>query len=534
MGSSLVDYFQNLLNRFLTFWGELSRRQQIIFSSIVGVSIIVVGGLLYWSLQPQMVVLYNRQMSAQEASSIANQLDEMGANYDVEGNIIKVPLARVDQLRLQLAEQGIQPSSTVGFEIFEQGSIGITDFERMVRYKRALEGSLTRSIESNPKVVEAHVDIAMPRQEAVFQENKRDVKATVKIELRPYTSLDKESVRGMVSLVSYGVVGLKKENVVITNQNDQVLTDVLDSSEGGMTSKQAKQIEIKSKIENRMESKLLESLGQVLTRDRISVAVTAAMDFDHIKKRLEKYTMPEGSFEQLKASEKQSSKSLEGRGVQPGGPAGSESNIPGAEETEDQMTDYQSNSSVVNYFANKTVTNIVRDPAVNNISAMVTVDGTYDQQTENGQVDYEYQPPSEQKMDKIRQLAQAAIGFNEQQGDQIQVSTIQFDRSDELRERRQARQQAEFRRQIAYFVAGAIALILLIAGGLYWLRRRSQQTAETEEEQVEPEVPSRDLMAEVSVDEMEREENLERIEEAAQDDPEGVAKILRTWFTAEA
>lgn len=532
MGSSLVDYLQNLLNRFLSFWQDLSSQQQVIFSSILAVSLLVVGSLLYWSLQPQWVVLFNREMSAQEASKISTQLEEMGVPYNVEGSVIKVPLSRVDRLRLRLAEQGIQPSSTVGFEIFEQGSIGITDFERMVRYKRAVEGSLTRSIQSNPKIRQAFVDVAMPRQEAIFKEDEKPVKATVKLDLKPYTNLGKENVRGIVNLVSYGVVGLDPENVVVTDQNDRVLSDKLDDGGSDVTSKQAKQLEVKSKIEDKLEGKLQQSLGRVLTRDRLSVAVTAAMDFDHIEKKKEEYTMPEGSFEQLKASQKKSSKDLEGKGVQPGGPAGSESNVPGAEETEDQLTDYEEQESVVNYFANKSVTNIVEDPALDRVSAVVTVDGTYEQQTVGGQLEYEYEPPSEEQMGKIRELARAAIGFNEDRGDQIQVNTLQFDRSEEIESRREERRQAEFRRQVAYFVAGAIALTLLIAGGLYWLRRRRR--AAREQEEVQPDVPSRDLMAEVSVDEMEREENLERIEEAAEQSPEDVAKILRSWFTAEA
>lgn len=532
MGSSVVEYLQNVLDRVLTFWSDLSRQQRIIFSSIIGVSILVVGGLLYWSLQPQWVVLFNREMSPQEASKISSQLEDMGVRYQVDGSAIKVPLSRVDRLRLQLAEQGIQPSSTVGFEIFEEGSIGITDFERMVRYKRAVEGSLTRSIQSNPKIKAAHVDVAMPRQEAIFKEDEKDVKATVKVELKPYTNLKKENVKGIVRLVSYGVVGLNDNNVVVTDQNDRVLSDVLKDDDGGMTSKQAKQIEIKSRIEEKLEGKLKQSLGRVLTQDRMSVAVTTSMDFDRIEKKLEKYTKPEGSFEQLKASEEQTTKDLKGKGVTPGGEAGSESNIPGAEETKDQQTEYHEDKSIVNYFANKTVTNIVQDPALGRISAVVTVDGTYEETVEDGELQYNYEPPPEEKMEKIRQLAQAAIGFNEERGDQIQVNSIQFDRSDELQKRREERRQAQFRRQVAYFIAGALALTLLVAGGLYWLRSRRTTAEETED--VESDVPSRDLMAEVSVEEMEKSEQLRRIEETAEENPEDVAKILRTWFTAEA
>lgn len=526
-----MNLLQNLFNQFLSYWNDLTRRQQVIFSSIMGVSLLVIVGLLYWSLQPQWVVLYNREMSPQEASKISSQLDDMGVPYQIEGNIIKVPLSRVDRLRLQLAQQGIQPSSTVGFEIFEKGSIGITDFERMVRYKRALEGSLTRSINSNPKIKDSHVEVAMPRKEALFKEDEEPVKATVKLELEPYSDFGKENVRGIVNLVSYGVVGLEPQNVVVMDQNDRMLSDMLEDGEDSFNDKKAKQLQVRSKIEDKLESKLQQSLGRVLTRDRLSVAVTANMDFDRIERKREEYTKPEGSFEQLKASEKQTSKDLQGEDVQPGGPAGTESNIPGAEETTGGTTDYQEESSVVNYFANKTVTNIVKDPALTRVSTVVTVDGTYEEVTENGETRYEYQPPSEEQMQKIKELARAAVGYNEQRGDQIEVTTLQFDRSEEIEERREERRQAEFRRRAAYFIAGVIALTLFIGFILYWLRSRRSRGTETEE--VEPEVPSRDLMAEVSVDEMEREETLEELEQAAEESPENFARILRSWFATE-
>lgn len=519
------------MNQFLSYWDDLTRRQQVIFSSIVGVSFLVIVGLLYWSMQPQWVVLYNRQMTPQEASQISSQLDDMGVRYQIEGNVIKVPLSRVDRLRLQLAEQGVQPSSTVGFEIFEKGSIGITDFERMVRYKRALEGSLKRAINSNPKITNSHVEIAMPRKQALFEEDEKPVKATVKLELEPYSNFGKENVKGVVNLVSYGVVGLKPENVVVMDQNDRILSDELDDSSEGLSDKQAKQLQVKTRVEDKLESKLRQSLGRVLTRDRISVAVTANMDFDRIEKQLEHYTKPEGSFEQLKASEKQVSKNLQGQDVQPGGPAGTESNIPGAEETQGGTTNYEEQSSVVNYFANKNVTKIVKDPALNRISAVVTVDGTYEEVTENGEIQYEYNPPTDEQMNKIQELARAAIGYNQERGDQIEVTSLQFDRSEEIAERRREQRQADFRRRAAYFIAGVIALTLFIGFILYWLRSRRSQAPETEE--VEPEVPSRDLMAEVSVDEMEREETLDDLEQAAEENPENFARILRSWFATE-
>lgn len=529
----MQQYLRNLWEQFVGFWNDLNRRQKYVLGGIVSITVLVSAGLLYWSMQPQWVVLYNRQLEVQEASKIARELENIGVPYRLDGNVIKVPFSRVQRLRLQLAESGIQPTSTVGFEIFEQGGIGITDFERQVRYKRALEGSLARSIMTNPTIENAQVHISLQREPALFKEDEEPVKASIKVETKPYESLSRENVEGIINLVSYGVVGLEPKNVAVLNQNDRILSDFR-KEEGGLTSSKVRQLQVRERIESKLEQKLRTSLGRVLTPDRLSTAVTVNMDFDRIEKRMEHYRQPEGAFEQLKASEKQTSRKLSGRDVQPGGPAGAESNIPGAEAVDTGgVTRYSEDKSVVNYFADKNVTTITKDPAITRVSATVTVDGQYNQVTgEDGSVKFEYQPPGEEKMAKIERLAKAAIGFNEQRGDQIAVTNLQFDRSEEIARRRQKAQQTEYQRKLSYFIAAAIGLTLFVGAIIFWWIRRGQPEEEAEE--TRPEIPSRDLMAEVSIEEQQREETRERIQEAAKDNPETVAQILRTWFVEEA
>lgn len=527
----MVDYVQDLWDRVLSFWNQLTQRQQIIAGSIVLVATAVVAVLLYWSTQPQLVVLYNRELETQEAGEIASQLDEMGVTYEVEGNLIKVPFTRVDQLRMRLAQEGIQPTSTVGFEIFEEGGIGITDFERQMRYKRALEGSLIRAIRTMKGIKNVEIKLGLPREQALFKEDEEPVTASVILSLEPFANLSEEKIKGIVNLVSYGVVGLENQHVQITDQSGQPLWDPTKSMDSS-SDQQMKQLQVKRQIEQQLKRKIESALGQALTRDRLAAAVTVNMDFDRVEKRMKEYRQPEGSFQQLMVSEEQQSRELQGQNVQPGGPAGTESNIPGAEEEQGNITDYDEESSVVNYLADEIETTIVRDPAVTKISTLLTVDGQYEKVTnEQGETEWEYQPPTEQKVEKIRSLAKAAVGFNQERGDQIQVEHLQFDRSDEIEQRQREQEAEQFRRRVAYFIGGALALTLIIGGTLFWFRKRQRQ--KEEEEQIEPEIPEQDLMAEVSIDEKEREQLRDRIQQAAEDDPETVAQILRTWYSEE-
>lgn len=531
----MPEYLQQLLNRVQSFWLDLSQQQQIMAGIIVVVTVSVIGGLFYWSFQPQYVVLFNRDISSEEAAKIASALDDRGEDYIVEDNVIKVPIGRVDRLRLQLAEDGIRPSTTVGFEIFEKGGIGITNYERQVRYKRALEGELVRALQSNPNYKRAEVHIALPQQKALFEEDKKDITASVKLHLKPFAEVNKGKIRGVINLVSYGVVGLKSENVVVMNQNGEILSEELQQEES-VGDRQMQQLQVKREIERKLERKLQTSLGRVLTRERLAVAVTVDMDFDRIEKKKEEYRQPEDSFEQLVKKEDQQERSLEGQDVQPGGEAGVESNIPGTEMTDEGKTKYDETQSTVEYYADKNVTNIVRDPAVTRVSALVTVDDKirrkYDEQ---GRVTFEYEDTTEEEMETIEKLARAAVGYSEERGDQIAVQNLRFDRADELRRREEEAREAEFRRRVIYFSVIALGITFLIAGGLlFWQKKRQAAREERFEEEVSEEPsPARDVMAEVSIEEAEEEQEVKQLRGSVEENSETAAQVLRGWFVEE-
>ncbi|MFP4687374.1 MAG: flagellar basal-body MS-ring/collar protein FliF [bacterium] len=527
----MPDFIEQMLNRFGSFWGNLSRRQQSVFFVITVVTLTVVIGLFYWSTRPQYVTLYNREMDADEAAKIADVLDDKNVEYELDGNVIKVPFTRVDHLRLELAGEGVLPTYTVGFEIFEEGGIGITNYERQVRYKRALEGSLARSIQSNPDIQRASVQVALPQEEALFKEDEEPITASVKLQLRPFAQIDKESVRGIVNLVSYAVVGLESEDIVVLDEQDRILSDFDRGDESSV--KQIKQLQVKNEIERKLEGKLRSSLGRILTRDRIAVAATVDMNFDRIEKTMEEYRQPEGSFEQLRQSEETMERSLEGEDVRPGGQAGTESNIPGAEEVDGQVTKYDETKQLVDYFADKNITKIVEDPAVTRISALVSVDHRLERgEDEDGKITYHREPLEENEIEGISRLARAAIGFDEERGDQVEVLNVEFDRGEEIRRLQEEARQEEFRRRVIYFSVIALGLTFLIAGALLlWQRQRQREIEQAIE--TEPEMPRRDLMAEISIEEREEQQQSEQLRRNIEEDPDSAAQVLRSWFVEE-
>ncbi len=61
---------------------------------------------------------------------------------------IEVPADKVHELRLRLAQQGLPKGGAVGFELLDQEKFGISQFSEQVNYQRALEGELSRTIET--------------------------------------------------------------------------------------------------------------------------------------------------------------------------------------------------------------------------------------------------------------------------------------------------------------------------------------------------------------------------------------------------
>lgn len=97
---------------------------------------------------------------------------------------IMVPADKVHEARLQLAQQGLPKGGAVGFELLDQEKFGISQFSEQVNYQRALEGELSRTIESLGPVQTARVHLAVPKPSLFIREQKQPT-ASVTLNLYP-------------------------------------------------------------------------------------------------------------------------------------------------------------------------------------------------------------------------------------------------------------------------------------------------------------------------------------------------------------
>ncbi|WP_242846102.1 hypothetical protein [Clostridium novyi] len=147
-------------------------------------------------------------MDPNDAQTVMTKLNEKKVEYKVENSSIKVPEEKVSELRLELAPQ--LTSGSKGYEILENAdSFGMTDKERELNYKIALEGELAKNIKSLPEVKDAKVLLVMP-QEGNFFKQAENAQASVRIEFNEGKSISKEQIKAIVSLVTGSVKNLKK------------------------------------------------------------------------------------------------------------------------------------------------------------------------------------------------------------------------------------------------------------------------------------------------------------------------------------
>jgi len=528
------------LSQIITFWRGLTRTQKITIASVIAVVIITLIFSIYYIGRVEYVNLYTN-IDPEEAGKIIAKLDEWKQKYRLVGTTIKVPIKDRDRLRIDLAKEELAPKGgIVGYEIFDVTKLAITDYERRINFLRALQGELTRTIESMESIVDARVLLVLPKKE-LFIEEEKPVTASIKLTLAPLATLSIDQVKGIINLVTHAVEGLSPENVTIVDNRGNILSDIKEAVDGKLEDLAIKQLELQRAEARDLERKIRKKLARVLSPDAVEVFVKWEMNFDRIESKQEKYSMP--GFEQLKVSEEAIKEELKGEVTIPGGPPGVEAQMPGYKAAISPVgpIEYKKDESRINYLADKEEIFKVRSPAISKISIAVVIDGIYERD-EYGRLKLDennkpiYRPRTEEEMKKYENLVWAAIGAEKGKiyPDReyiVQVENVQFDRTSEwIEELRLEREEAQALIRI-YIVAG-ILVLLLICGLIALMIHRRRVIAREEAKRIA------ELEAARRREEEEKaalvEEGITPIEEEirnlAKQYPQQVGQTISTWL----
>lgn len=417
-----------LFNQFFVLFNKLNKKQKITLLSGLVITIALLSYFIVFSTgrgdsNSNYGVLFDR-LSSNDTTLIIQHLKNNNIPYKIpKEDTILVPKDVVYEQRIALSSNGIPKDSKVGYEIFDEQSLTMTEFEQQVRFIRAIEGELSRTIQSLQPIDKASVHIALPK-ESLFVSNEVLPTASVVLEIKPNMYLSPAQIDGIKNLVSASVAKLTKENVAIINQNGESLgsdTEHVVSNELINT-----QFRYKNKFEKSLEDKILNVLAPVVGgRDRVVAKVNAEFDFSQ-KKSTQEVFDPNN----VVRSEQNLEEKREGlREPEVGGVPGAVSNI-GPVQGLDSLNSkekYEKNQTTTNYEISKTVSEIKGEFGVlKRLSAAVVVDGSYDLVNEDGVEKLQFIAFDEEKMKQIDNLIKQAIGYSQSRGDEVSVSNFEF------------------------------------------------------------------------------------------------------------
>ena len=422
---ALFEQIRNLYKR-------LNKKQKIVILATIVAIVGFISALIVWNsinnkagvLYPGYAVLFEG-VSPEDGALIIQQLQQDKIPYKIpKDNTILIPQELVYEERMKLASNGIPKSSKVGFEIFDTQDFGATDFDQRIKYLRAIEGELARTIESLSPIQKATVHIAQP-EKSVFVSEQTPPTASVVLAFKPAQTLTPKQISGIKNIVSSAIPNLTIENVEVVNEKGEPLSEL--DELGGARELAAAQLRYKSNFEQSLEEKIINILAPITGgKEGVVAKVTAEFDFAQ-KESTQEYYDPNN----VVRSEQNLEESREGaKPKEIGGVPGVVSNIGPVQglENEDAKEKYEKSQTTTNYEVSKTISNINGEFAtIRRLSAAVVVDGKYQKQLDNNGVEQlEYIALNQQEMEQITALVRQAIGYNQQRGDEVSVSNFQL------------------------------------------------------------------------------------------------------------
>ena len=424
--------FKALFTQLATLYDKLSKQQKMIIAgAIVGIVAFLIFLVVYTEKNKQndgYAVLFE-SLSSSDAAKVIEQLEKENIPYKIgENNTIKVPKDVVYKERIAIAAQGIPKSGGVGFELFDKQEFGATKFDQNVKYQRALEGELSRTISALEPIESASVSLAIPK-ESLFISKQADPTASVMIKLKEGRRLTPKQIRGIKNLVAAAVPRLKSENVMLVDSEGEILGD--NDEAARMSELSVAQQHFKTKEEKKLQKKIIDVIAPFVGgKDKVVAQVSVDYDFSVKNVTSEKYDP-----ENVVRSEQTLEEKREGFSPKEvGGVPGTVSNIGPVEGLKENRIKekYEKSTGTTNYEVGKTVSVIKGEFAkVKRITAAVLVDGKYKQKLDKEgkpTEELEYVPLSQSDIDALTSLVSRAIGIDPKRGDEVSVQNLQFKR----------------------------------------------------------------------------------------------------------
>jgi flagellar M-ring protein FliF len=409
------------MDQLLKFINNLNAAQRaVIIGGFSLLFILLVGLLVYSSVKAEDKKLnytIATNLTKSQVMLASDELEASGIQFAVIGTgnnlTLKTSKDFINIAKIKLVTSEAATSKHVGWEIFEKSSLGTTNFENKVKYLRALEGELSRSLEALSGVLRANVKIAIPK-DTIFTEKKSDTTASAMVSLKPGIFLTQKQIDGIKNFIASAVPDLKEENIQLIDQDGSLLQLSADDINNQKSSTQNK---YKENLEEDYSKKVVALLEPFVGVGRVVAKVTISLDF--VKKDVEEEIYnPEGSIRSQQTIENTAnSQGMPSNGgvagvdnnIQTPGTGAANNNIASKTEGTNTVTNYEISKKVISQKDNN-YTNIKR------ITAAVTFDSSVLKDVTN----------KDEFISSLESIVQDTIGYDKVRGDKITVKDFKF------------------------------------------------------------------------------------------------------------
>ena len=517
-----------------TFWSKLSSPQKIITVIAPLLVAIAMVYLITWAGRPQYVAIFTK-LGDTEAGAITTKLKDLKADYQLadNGSTIMVPQQSAADIRLQLANAGLPEQSKFSFDSLNTMHLGETDADRKLRYVLGLQNELENTLKTLTGVQDARVHIVMP-EPSLFVDAQKAATAAVTVKLVPGTKLGDDQVRAIANLMAGSVEGLQPENVTIVDTSGNVLSDVIGKSKD-LQHLTGSQYQLQQALEEDTRKSVQSMLNQVLGSGKSVVRINAVLDFDQIK--ITKQTNGPGAV----VSEQKSNETTTNGSTTGGTPGVTTNGAPTYPTATPGVTSSSTKgNTTTNYQVDTTQQEQVVSPgAIKHLSVSVMADAD---------------TVTQAQLDQIKTIVGSAAGVDQTRGDQIQVAAIPFNKTD-LQQEKLAMENAQKRQQLVTYAEIGAVLLLGLVFFLMYLRSRSKKARAEKMLGLDGSEPVTLASAELlmaqqlaeeeaklqlaqkntkTIEQIQREKTKEAVDTYSRNNPDEVARLMKTWLSEES
>ena len=394
--------------------------------TVLALIIAFAGILIFIAMrEPAKTTLFS-SLTEGDKAKVVESLRQNGidVSLDTATGEVLVPSTDYYQSKMLLAAEGLPESLPSGYDNLSDLPMGTSRSVEAVKIRQSQESELARSINEISGILGARVHLAIPDKSVFVRERGRPT-ASVFVKLGAGRSLGENQVRAIVHLVSSSVPNLPSENVTVVDQHGNLLSRPTNDPTSALSNRQ---LEYTMKLEQVYRQRVISLLTPILGAGNITAQVNVDVDFT-TQNVTEEIVDPEGTALRSEQATQDLTSEPDAVGI-PGAVANTpplaaelatgapEPTAPGAK------IKSQSSSSIKNYEVSKRVT-AIRNPT-GQIKRIVAAILIRDKLVVNELGENVLQKLSEEEKTNIEALVRDAIGFKDERGDSITISSGEF------------------------------------------------------------------------------------------------------------